>query len=256
MNVLIIEDELLAAQLLEKQLINIDNNINIISTIDSIEKSVEWFKNNPHPDLIFLDIQLSDGLSFNIFNQVEVNSPVIFTTAYDQYALKAFEINSIDYLLKPIDIESLRTSLKKYNKLNPNNSDSNFNIDFNKFLADFSINKKTYKSRFLINKGDSLQIVDINKIAYFYSEQKATFIITKDNKKYISNDSLDSIINNVDPSIFYRINRQFIVSINSIGKISNYFNYKLKLDLIPKTDNDNTVISRTKVKEFKEWLSK
>ena len=187
---------------------------------------------------------------------LDVNPTIIFTTAYDEYALKAFEINSIDYLLKPIDIEKLKISIEKYHNLKNIFPTSNLNIDFNKFLADFSINSKTYKSRFLINKGDSLLIVEIDKIAYFYSEDKATFIITKDNQKYITNDSLDNVINTIDPSVFFRINRQFIISINSIAKISNYFNYKLKLDLIPETKNDNTIVSRTKVKEFKEWLSR
>lgn len=256
MNVLIIEDEELAAKRLEKLILTVDNNINIITTLESIEESVEWFKNNKHPDLIFLDIQLSDGLSFNIFKLIEVNSPVIFTTAYDEYALKAFEINSIDYLLKPIDIEKLNLSIDKYHKLKDNYSNKNINIDINKIIADLTIDKKTYKSRFLINKADSLLIVKTNDIAYFYSEQKATFIITKDKQRHIISDSLDNINKSLDPLLFFRINRQFIVSINSIAKINNYFNYKLKLELMPKSMSEETVISKANVKGFKEWIGR
>jgi len=256
MNVLIIEDEIRAAKRLKNLITSIEENINVLSILDGIDNSVQWFRNNPHPDLLFLDIQLSDGLSFNIFKQVNVNCPVVFTTAYDEYALKAFELNSIDYLLKPINIEKLKKSIDKYHKLKQNFISGNFNPDLNKILSNLSMNSKVYKSRFLINKPDSLVLVNTSDIAYFYAEEKVTFIITKDNKRHILDDSLDKTIIDLDPSQFYRINRQVIVSINCISKINNYFNYKLKLDLTPKRDNLNTVISRAKVKEFKEWVSK
>ncbi|MEA3446644.1 MAG: LytTR family DNA-binding domain-containing protein [Bacteroidota bacterium] len=256
MKVLIIEDEQRAAERLIKLIAEIDNSIEIVSIIDSIENSVKWFRQNTHPDLIFLDIQLSDGLCFNIFNQTEVNSPVIFTTAYDEYALKAFELNSIDYLLKPIDADKLKIGVRKYHKLKSNIPDAGINVNFKKILSEISLNSKVYKSRFLISKSDSLLVIDINRIAYFYSEQKATFIITTDNQKYITNDSLDQVVSSIDPSLFFRINRQYVVSIKAIVKISNYFNYKLKLDLIPETNSDDTIVSRTKVSEFKQWLNK
>ncbi len=256
MKVLIIEDEIRAANRLKNLITGIDSSIEVLSILDSIDNSVTWLKNNPHPDLLFLDIQLSDGLSFNIFKQVNVNCPIIFTTAYDEYALRAFEINSIDYLLKPIEIGKLKKSINKYYKLKSNFLNDGFNTEFNKILSNLSLKSNIYKSRFLIKKPDSLLVINTGEIAYFYAENKVTFIITKDNKRYMVDDSLDKIVLELDPSLFYRINRQIIISVNSISKINNYFNYKLKLDLYPKRDNLNTVISRAKVKEFKEWISK
>lgn len=255
MDVLIIEDEQAAAELLKKLLFSFDKSINIISVIDSIEKSVEWLNVNSHPDLIFLDIQLSDGLSFNIFKQVEVNCPIIFTTAYDQYALNAFEINSIDYLLKPISLEKLEKSILKFEKIQKSYSKA-INADMNRLLAKLSISQNSFKTRFLVNKSDHSFIVEVNEIAYFISDQKVVFAVTKDKQKHMLNEVLDSIAGNVDPSMFFRINRQMIVSIDSIKKINNYFNYKLKLELFPPMNDDNTIVSRAKVKEFKEWVTK
>lgn len=255
MNILIIEDEKRAAIRLQKLITKLDQNANVLAILDSIENSVKWLKKNYHPDLIFLDIQLSDGLSFEIFKQVEVNSFVIFTTAYNDYALKAFEINSIDYLLKPIDNEKLKLSLDKYYNL-VNNFPGNNNESLNKIFSSLSLSPKSFKKRFLVNLVDSLKVISVENIAYFYSEEKVTFIITKENKKFMINDSLDYIMNNTDPSLFFRINRQLIVSVNSISKINNYFNYKLKLELFPNNDKVNTVVSKSKVNDFKNWLSR
>jgi len=255
MKILIIEDEQRAAERLKTLLNEINQNFEVISIMDSIDDSVRWFQSNPHPDLILLDIQLSDGLSFNIFKQVKIKSPIIFTTAYDEYALRAFELNSIDYLLKPIAIDKLKNSIKKYQNLK-NDFWQNNNVDFNKILSNISLNSKVYKTRFLINKSDSLQIVGIDEIAYFYSEDKVTFIITKGKKRYIIDDSLDKIGEEIDPSLFFRINRQILLSIDAISKINNHFNYKLKLVLSPEREELNTVISRAKVREFKDWVSK
>jgi len=254
MRVLIIEDEQRAADRLKKMILAIDSSIEIISILDSIDSSVEWLKTNTHPELIFLDIHLSDGLSFNIFKQVEINCPIIFTTAFDQYALKAFEINSIDYLLKPINKDKLKFSLDKFHSIKNSFISSNNEIDLEKILSSISKKSKSYKSRFLVSKSDSLIIINVNEIAYFYSEDKVSFIMTKNKKRYILDDSLDTLISELDPKLFYRINRQIIVSIDSITKINSFFNYKLKLDLIPNIENLNTVISRAKVKEFKDWV--
>jgi len=253
LKVLIIEDEQRAAERLKKMVLSIDSSIEVLKILDSIDNSVDWLKNNIHPDLIFLDIHLSDGLSFNIFKQITINCPIIFTTAFDQYALKAFEINSIDYLLKPIDKNKLEVSIEKYHSIK-NSFTSETNIDLQKLLSSISNKTNTFRSRFLINKNDSLLIINIREIAYFYSEDKVSFIMTKDKKRYMFDESLDTIINELDPSIFHRINRQIIVSIDSIVKINNFFNYKLKLELNPNAEHLNTVISRAKVKEFKEWL--
>ena len=256
MNILIIEDEKRAALRLQNLISKIDSNIKVLGILDSIENSVKWLKKNNHPDLIFLDIQLSDGLCFEIFKQVEVNSLVIFTTAYNEYALKAFEINSIDYLLKPIDLNKLKLSFEKYYSFTNNFSENNINHDLNKIFSGLSTNSKLYKTRFLINLVDSLHVVTVDNIAYFYSEEKVTFIVTKDNEKFMINDSLEYIIKNTDPSLFFRINRQLIVSVNSISKINNYFNYKLKLELVPQNEKVNTVVSKSKVNDFKNWLSR
>jgi len=254
MKVLIIEDEHRAAERLKRMILAHDGDIEILSILDSIDKSVEWLNSNPHPDLIFLDIHISDGLSFDIFKQVDIDSSIVFTTAYDKYALKAFEMNSIDYLLKPIDKDKLKKSIDKYHNFKNTFSSDNSAVDINKLIASISEVTKDHKSRFLINKGDAFEIVNINDIAYFYAEEKVTFILTKDKKRHMIDDSLDNLINELNPKVFHRINRQVIVAIDSISKINNYFNYKLILDLKPKVDNLNTIISRAKVKEFKEWV--
>ncbi len=255
MNILIVEDEKLAAQLLVSLLKEVEQNIKILDTLDSVERTISWFKNNDPPDLIFLDIQLSDGLCFNIFKQIEIHSPVIFTTAYDEYALKAFEVNSVDYLLKPVKIEKLRLALEKYKKLKYSFSSSHFDFDPQKLINILQQTKAEYTSRFLVNKGNSLVIVDINDIAYFYAEDKMVFITTYDEKIYPINNTLDKLEKSVDPKEFFRAARQFIVSAKAIKKIHNYFNYKLKLNLMPLPKTD-VIVSKARVGEFKEWLSR
>ena len=253
MKILIIEDEENAAKRLIKLINNSIDNAEILAVLDSVEESIKWFNNNTHPELIFLDIQLSDGLSFNIFKQVNINTSIIFTTAFDEYTLKAFELNSIDYLLKPINEDKLSKSLIKYNTLKEQFSNTS-NIDSAK-LIEILTTKKSFKTRFLVNKGDSLEIVDINNIAYFYSQDKYVNIVTKNNKNYLINDSLEKIEQDIEPELMYRINRQFLISVESIEKIHNHFNYKLKLDLNPKPELD-AIVSRTKVSSFKGWVSR
>ncbi len=255
MNILVIEDEQLAAKRLIQLIKEIDKNASIIEVIDSVELSVEWFQNNEHPDLIFLDIQLSDGLSFNIFKKVEVNSPVIFTTAYDEFALQAFELNSVDYLLKPIDENKLELSIKKYKKLKQNFSKNELNFDTQKLILALQDNKPKYKTRFLVNKGSSLVVVNIEDIAYFYTEDKLVFIVTNDNKKYSLNTSLDKLEKELEPQKLYRANRQYLVSVQAISEINNHFNYKLKLELVPKTISEDVIISKGKSADFKNWIS-
>jgi len=254
MKVLIIEDEKRAAQRLVNLIEETDKNIVVLDILESIEESVNWLTANTQPDLIFLDIHLSDGLSFSIFNKVNISSPIVFTTAYDEYSLKAFDLNSIDYLLKPIDKTKLERSLTKWK--NFHRSRDNQNNDLKTLLETITAKNKIFKTRFLISKADSFVIVPTEEIAYFYSEEKLSFIKTHNNMRHMLDESLDTIYDSLDPSRFFRINRQIIISINSIKAIHNYFNYKLKLDITPPTENLNTVISRLKVSEFKEWVGK
>lgn len=254
MKVLIIEDEKRAAQRLVNLIEETDKNIVVLDILESIEESVNWLTANTQPDLIFLDIHLSDGLSFSIFNKVSISSPIVFTTAYDEYSLKAFDLNSIDYLLKPIDKTKLERSLTKWK--NFHRSTDKQNNDLKTLLETIKSKNKIYKTRFLISKADSFVIVPTEEIAYFYSEEKLSFIKTHNNMRHMLDESLDTIYDSLDPSIFFRINRQIIISINSIKAIHNYFNYKLKLDITPPNENLNTVISRLKVSEFKDWVGK
>ena len=181
MNVLIIEDEQHAAQRLMNLLRETDRDITILDTLDSIESSIKWLQENPNPDLIFLDIQLADGLSFAIFDQVEVKSPVIFATAYDEYAIKSFELNSIDYLLKPIKLERLQASLDKFEKLRPTSTPDQISQQLQNMILDYHEKNKSYRSRFLVNKADSMIPISAEDIAYLYTEDKVVFLITRDN---------------------------------------------------------------------------
>ncbi|MDP4292557.1 MAG: LytTR family DNA-binding domain-containing protein [Bacteroidota bacterium] len=253
MNALIIEDEQHAAQRLINLLHETGRKIEILDTLDSIESSIKWLKENPDPDVIFLDIQLADGLSFAIFDQVEVKSPVIFATAYDEYAIKAFEINSIDYLLKPIKQERLEASLEKLEKLRPSLSPDEITAQLQNMILDYHERNKTYRSRFLVNKADTMIPIAAEDIAFLYTEDKVVFLITRDNRKYMINYSLDQLEKQLNPISFFRVNRQFIVAMRSIHKIHNYFNYKLKIELVPVSEQE-VIVSRQKVAEFKEWL--
>ena len=255
MKVLIIEDEENAAIRLSNLLRNISPDIEFLDVLNSIESSVKWFLSNPSPDLVFLDIQLADGLSFRIFDLVKVECPIIFTTAFDEFAVKAFEVNSIDYLLKPINEEKLVKSIQKFNNLQYNVNNDEVQQQMLEMLKIYKNSVEDYKTRFLINKADRLVIVPIEDIAFFVAENKEVQLITSDNKHYFVYESLDKLEKQLNPANFFRINRQIILSVNSIEKIANYFNYKLKLTLKPTTEKD-IIVGRKKVKEFKEWLNK
>lgn len=253
MKALIIEDEQHAAQRLISLLNDTGREIEILDTLESIESSIKWLNENPDPDVIFLDIQLADGLSFAIFDQVEVKSPVIFATAYDEYAIKAFEINSIDYLLKPIKLERLQFSLDKLEKLRPTMTPNDISTQLQNMILDYHERNKTYRSRFLVNKADSMIPIAAEDIAYLYTEDKVVFLITRDNRRFMLNYSLDQLEKQLNPDSFFRVNRQFIIAMRSIHKIHNYFNYKLKVELAPVSAQE-VIVSRQKVAEFKEWL--
>jgi len=250
MNILIIEDEPQAAQRLEKLLLGIIPGAKILQQIDSVKKSVQWLKSNKVPDLIFMDIQLADSSSFQIFEQTEVKSPVIFTTAYDEYALKAFKVNSIDYILKPVDEQELRQAIQKLEKLTSNSG--NHKIIESIDLAMKMLTKR-YKERFVIKIGEHLRSVETDDILFFFSLEKATFAQTKDNKRNILDFTMDQLEEILDPSKFFRINRKYIVHVKSIQDMINYTNSRLKLVLKTCDDND-VIVAREKIQSFKEWL--
>lgn len=250
MNVLIIEDEKIAANNLEKMLHQIDRNINVQSKIDSIEESVKWLNNNK-TDLIFLDIHLADGLCFKIFEQIEIKTPIIFTTAYDQYAIKAFKVNSIDYLLKPVEIQQLEQSLEKFKELYQVQNAKT--IDFNA-LINYYNNQIKYQERFIVRYAQKIKSINTNEIAYFYANNENVFLCTKGNNNYPIDYSLDKLENIINPKDFFRINRQFIVNISSIGKMYSLSKSRIKIELNPKPDTE-IIVSYSRVSDFKKWLN-
>jgi len=253
MNVLIIEDEPFAQKELIRLLQLCDKTINILKCIDSVEESVNWLKENDHAELIFMDIQLSDGISFEIFNHLTINTPVIFTTAYDEYAIRAFKVNSIDYLLKPVDETELRQSLEKFKILKrQSKKDENF-LDKNQIEDILGLYKPSYKNRLITKLGDKIFYVETTNIAYLYSEDKVTFLITREDKRHIINHTLEQVENFLDPTHFYRLNRKYLTHIDAIASINKYFNSRLKVQLEPAVD-DEILISRAKVSAFLEWL--
>ena len=249
MKIIIIEDEKPAARLLKRRVEKL--GYDITEMLHSVEESVSWLESNPHPDLIFMDIQLSDGLSFEIVNQVELSSAIIFTTAYDEYVLKAFKLNSIDYLLKPVDEEELKFALSKFEK--QQQSASTLDIIEIKKLFTTTQTEKKYKERFSIKIGTSIKIVETENIECFFSENKASFIHTKENKNYLVDFSLDKLEEQVDPKKFFRINRSQIIRIDSIKEITVYSNSRLKIRLST-FDDLEMIVSREKVADFKNWL--
>lgn len=249
MKVVIIEDEKPAARRLSRMLNTLD--IEPITMLHSVEESVNWFYNNEHPDLLFLDIQLSDGLSFEIFDEVEVKSAIIFTTAYDEYALKAFKLNSIDYLLKPIDSDELENAIDKFKQFQLNDTGHNFDLEQLKLLVLPS--QKNYKKRFTVKIGQHLKMISVDAIECFYSENKATHIHTIDNRSYLIEDTLDQLDSKIQPETFFRVSRKFVVNINAIKDIIAYSNSRLKIQLQSYNESD-IIVSRERVKDFKNWL--
>lgn len=250
MRCIIIEDEKVAAERLQSLLSSYDPSIEIVTLIQSIKKAVEWFRNKPPVDLVFMDIHLSDGLCFEIFDQTEVNLPVIFTTAYDEYALKAFKVNSIDYLLKPIDANELHNAIDKFKSSLYHNT---FTYPKNVFEDVIQSLQGKYKSKFVIKVGEHLKIIPIEEINCFYSLEKATFLQTLSNREYAVNYSLDQLEELLDPQKFFRINRQYIIAFSSIVDIVAYSNSRLKLKIRNMEDQDS-IVSRERVQKFKEWI--
>ena len=250
MNVLIIEDEKPAARRLNRMLASL--NIDVSEMLHSVEESLNWLQNNEHPDLIFLDIQLSDGLSFEIFEEIEVKSAIIFTTSYDEYALKAFKLNSIYYLLKPIDEDELEAAVNQFKKQQPKQAEVQVNLDDIRKLLINPIDRK-FKKRLSIKVGQHIKLIPVDDIECFYSENKATYIHTSEKRNYLLDNSLEKWEEQLNPEQFFRVNRTFIVHINAIKDIISYTNSRLKLVL--ETYNDQEIIvSRERVKDFKNWI--
>ena len=250
MNTIIIEDEKPSARRLQRMLKSL--GMEAETMLHSVEESVEWFQNNQHPDLIFLDIQLSDGLSFEIFETIDIKSAVIFTTAYDEYALKAFKLNSIDYLLKPIDDDELKKAVEKYKLSRPQKQ--SVSLDFNdiKQLLTNPIERE-YKKRFSVKVGQHLKLINIEDIECIYSENKGTYVYTNDGRSYLLDASLDQLENELEPDTFFRISRKFYVNINAIKDMVSYTNSRLQIKLKHYNDH-NVIVARERVKDFKQWL--
>lgn len=249
MNILIIEDEPLSASMLRKLILKVEPDANVLDTVACVECAINWFNENQMPDLIFMDIELSDGQCFDLFEKTNISTPVIFTTAYDQYAVKAFKVNSIDYLLKPIREEELRFSIEKYKKqkLNP------LSDTVSQFLKGIETGQK-FKNRFLVRSGNKYVIVPIEDVSYFLTEQKVTILVTNNGSKYYVDHPLEDLEEILDPSAFFRANRQSIISVHSIEHIHYHFKGKLKLDLRPRT-TEELFVSKEKAAEFKNWLN-
>lgn len=248
MRILIIEDEKSASLRLKKMLGEINNKIIVVGIEETIEDSITFLTNNPLPDLIFLDIQLSDGLSFEIFENIEITVPVIFTTAYDEYALKAFELNSIDYLLKPLNKKEVEHSLTKYEQL------TKIKIpDWQSIFPSIYPKKQEYKSRFLVKTGASMEVISCDDIALFYIENQIVHPLLFNKLKKSLDNTLDEIEKTLNPKKFFRINRQMIINIRAISKINTYFNNRLLINLIIPYEND-IIVSREKVSSFKNWV--
>ena len=251
MKAIIIEDELLSAERLQIILERIDPNIVVVKILPSVNESVAWLSNNDMPDLLLMDIHLSDQSSFEIFKQVEITAPIIFTTAYDQYAIQAFKHNSIDYLLKPIDPEDLGSALTKLKSLQQSSTPTITPELLNQLIQ--PTKTAHYKERFLVKKANGLKTIPTEDIAYIKSEDKVTIIYTNDKTKDIIDQSLDKVEALLDPQFYFRINRHMIIRVDAILNIHNYLNGRLKLDVQPSSAED-VFVSRDRVNNFKAWL--
>ncbi|MFD0797941.1 LytR/AlgR family response regulator transcription factor [Maribacter chungangensis] len=253
MRTIIIEDEKPAARRLNRMLT--DLNVEVSTMLHSVEDAIDWFQTNEHPDLIFLDIQLSDGLSFEIFDVIEVHSAIIFTTAFDEYALQAFKLNSIDYLLKPIDDEDLENAVKKYkSRFKPDAPAPKLALDFED-IKKLLVNpvEREFKKRFTSRVGQHLKIINADEVACFYSENKGTYAATTDGRNYLLDTTLEHLETELEPKIFFRVSRKFYVNINHIKDIISYTNSRLQIKLNNVKDQE-IIVSRERVKDFKLWL--
>jgi len=254
MKVLIIEDEYPAAERLEKLIHKADASVEIVGVLGSIEAAGKWITSNPLPDLIFSDIQLSDGLSFQIFEQFSIKTSIIFTTSYDEYAIKAFKVKSIDYLLKPIKLQELEAAIAKFREMQKAFSPTDYALKMESLLDNLQLSdQKKYKTRFLVKQHDQLVPVSQEEIAYFLTANEMVCLVRKDGKQFLVDYTLEELEKLLNPQYFFRLNRQFISAMPAITKIHTYFNGKLKLELRPDTPHE-VLVSREKAQTFKEWM--
>lgn len=253
MKVIVIEDEPQAAARMISLLKELEPEWKVVQTFDSVKRSAAYFNSSTTCDLIFMDIQLADGLSFEIFEKVRVNAPVIFTTAYNEYALKAFKVNSIDYLLKPVDKEDLRAALNKYRNLTHREPTADKMME--SIAAAMQMLTKKYKERFIVKVGEHLKSIEINDILFFISLEKTTFAQTRDGRKHILDFTLDQLEELTDPAKYFRINRKYLVSVSAIQDMINHTNSRLKL-ILKSSDDKDIIVARERVQEFKEWMDR
>jgi two-component system, LytTR family, response regulator LytT len=252
MRILIVEDETLAAQRLRKLLVDIDPTVEVAAVVNSIVSTVDWLKGNDLPDLILMDVELADGQCFEIFKRIHITTPIIFTTSYDEYAIQAFKVNSVDYLLKPVGVDDLRASLYKYNTFH--GSPTAIPV-FEQLLQYFQKMKRTYRDRFLVKTGSRYISLEIDVIAYFYFEERLTFIKTWKGESFVIDFSLDELEQMLSPEHFFRVNRQYIIHHRAVVSIHDYFNSKLLLTLNPPAKQE-VIISRERSSQFKSWMGK
>ena len=253
MKAVIIEDEKIAAELLKSLICQLDENIEVVTVLQTVEDSVEWLNSNQHPDILFVDIHLADGSSFSIFEKTEVKCPIVFTTAYDEYALKAFEVNSIDYLLKPINKDDLQRALNKYKNLKGEKHEVDYKTLISRFLTEAE-NVNNYKEHFLVPERDKLVPLAAKDIAYIYIDLKLIKAVTFSGKVYYLNQNLDEMMSQLNPKMFFRANRQYIVSHEAIKDVSIWFGNKISLNLTIPTE-EKIIVSKARVSDFKNWYS-
>ncbi|MCC7318224.1 MAG: response regulator transcription factor [Bacteroidales bacterium] len=253
--IVLVEDEPYNLRLLQGMIEKLRPEWEVVKTLESVKESVEWLRANPHPDLFFMDIQLADGLCFSIFDQVEVHGMVIFTTAFDNYAIRAFKVNSIDYLLKPFKEKDLEAALEKFENLRNHSIAAESNRDYAEILDAIRKGEKKFRKRFLISKAAAFYMLPVEEIAYLLSENRITTAVTFSNQNHVVDFPLETLEEQLNPENFFRANRQLIVNINAIEKIENYFSGKLKIRLNPPFDGE-PIISRLKATDFKEWVGR
>ena len=250
MDILIIEDEVLAAERLQLLLKNYDPAINVVANLESIEESVQWLLTKPHPDLLLVDIHLSDGHSFEIFKKVQLQKPVVFTTAFDNYAIDAFQLFSIDYILKPVTAEALASALNKYKSLAGNFFNANYTLLNEQAKENFSTK---YKNRFLAKVGQRSFFIQANEVAYFMADNKIVYLVDKEGNRFIINFTLEKLEPLLDPHDFFRLNRKIIIQGSVIEQIKPYHNNRMKIILKGIKTDEEMIISRERVGDFKAW---
>lgn len=249
MKILIVEDEPLAAKRLEGLVKSQDPGVEVLARLDSVRDTLEWLSHHPAPDLVFMDVQLADGLCFEIFQETDLRSPVVFTTAYDEYALRAFKVNSVDYLLKPIDTDELGVALAKFKSYHSADMERD---KLNRLLE--SVAPPAHKSRFLIKVGSRFEVVDTRDILYCYAEDKVVFVHTRTNQRYLVDDTLDELERKLSPREFFRLNRRYLSRLSAIERIEPHFNGKLYVRLLHRPVEEEIFVSRSRADAFKKWL--